>query len=95
MGKEHSIMRLPNGEILRLRSHTETGKLLIKLCRRTACGGGIALQPIDAFAPKHSDDLELQSDNGCETTIVPVEQRNSFTSHRTSPATASGAPWRG
>jgi TRAP-type mannitol/chloroaromatic compound transport system permease large subunit len=26
--------------------------------------------------PPHPDDVELQSDNGCETTIVPVELRN-------------------
>ena len=48
--KENSIMRLPNGEIPRLRNHTETGKLLIRFRRRTAYDGGIALQPIDAFA---------------------------------------------
>ena len=75
-GKVQSIMRLPTGEILRLRNDDETGKLLIRFRRRTACDGGIALQPIDAFAPKHPDDVELQSDNGCEATIIPIELRH-------------------
>ena len=49
---------------------------MIRFRKHILDDGGPALQPIDSYDPPHPDDVELQSDNGCETTIVPVELRN-------------------
>ena len=74
-GTVQSTMRLPDGEVINLRNDVR-GNLMVRFRKHVLGDGGPALQPIDSYDPPHPDNVKLQSDNGCETTIVPVELRN-------------------